>query len=150
MGDSENKEVVLNEVKADKPEAEKEASVKKADKSAKDKSAKKKSGFFRSLKAEFKKIVWPDKETTVKETTAVVVVTVILGAIIADHEFVINPNLLQTGREIIDTILRNIDVALSDGSIIIGTAHKRALMALLKLYAAAASRTFTASTATPL
>ena len=56
MGDSENKEVVLNEVKADKPEAEKEASVKKADKSAKDKSANKKSGFFRSLKAEFKKI----------------------------------------------------------------------------------------------
>ena len=81
MGDSENKEVVLNEVKADKPEAEKEAS------------AKKKSGFFRSLKAEFKKIVWPDKETTVKETTAVVVVTVILGAIIALLDFVIKTGL---------------------------------------------------------
>ena len=100
MGDSENKEVVLNEVKADKPEAEKEASVKKADKSAKDKSAKKKSGFFRSLKAEFKKIVWPDKETTVKETTAVVVVTVILGAIIALLDFVIKTGLdklIQSG-----------------------------------------------------
>ena len=93
MGDSENKEVVLNEVKADKPEAEKEASVKKADKSAKDKSAKKKSGFFRSLKAEFKKIIWPDKETTVNETTAVVVVTVILGAIIALLDFVIKTGL---------------------------------------------------------
>ena len=93
MGDSENKEVVLNEVKADKPEAEKEASVKKADKSAKDKSAKKKSGFFRSLKAEFKKIIWPDKKTTVKETTAVVVVTVILGAIIALLDFVIKTGL---------------------------------------------------------
>lgn len=93
MGDSENKEAVLNEVKADKSEAEKEASVKNADKSAKDKSAKKKSGFFRSLKAEFKKIVWPDKETITKETTAVVVVTVILGAIIALLDFVIKTGL---------------------------------------------------------
>ena len=84
MGDSENKEAVLNEAKVDKSEA---------DKSAKDKSAKKKSGFFRSLKAEFKKIVWPDKETTVKETTAVVVVTVILGAIIALLDFVIKTGL---------------------------------------------------------
>ncbi len=84
MGDSENKEAVLNEAKVDKSEA---------DKSAKDKSAKKKSGFFRSLKAEFKKIVWPDKETIVKETTAVVVVTVILGAIIALLDFVIKTGL---------------------------------------------------------
>lgn len=92
MGDSENKEVVLNEVNADKPEAEKEASVKKADKSAKINLLRKK-WFFRSLKAEFKKIVWPDKETTVKETTAVVVVTVILGAIIALLDFVIKTGL---------------------------------------------------------
>lgn len=84
MGDSENKEAVLNEAKVDKSET---------DKSAKDKSAKKKSGFFRSLKAEFKKIVWPDKETIVKETTAVVVVTVILGAIIALLDFVIKTGL---------------------------------------------------------
>lgn len=84
MGDSENKEAVLNEAKVDKSEA---------DKSVKDKSAKKKSGFFRSLKAEFKKIVWPDKETIVKETTAVVVVTVILGAIIALLDFVIKTGL---------------------------------------------------------
>lgn len=45
------------------------------------------------MKAEFKKIVWPDKETTVKETTAVVVVTVILGAIIALLDFVIKTGL---------------------------------------------------------
>ena len=98
MGDSENKEVLQNEAVAENKQADnavdtKKASVKKADKSAKDKSAKKKSGFFRSLKAEFKKIVWPDKETTVKETTAVVVVTVILGAIIALLDFVIKTGL---------------------------------------------------------
>ena len=54
--------------------------------------------------------------------------------LVADHEFVINPNLLQTGREIIDTILRNIDVALSDGSIIIGTAQGSSIILLLNLH----------------
>ena len=85
MGDSEIKDdVVKNEINADKADSEK---------SVKEKSAKKKSGFFRSLKAEFKKIIWPDKEKTVKETTAVVVVTVILGAIIALLDFVIKTGL---------------------------------------------------------
>ena len=93
MGDSENKEVVLNEVKADKPEATKKADKPAKEKSATDKSVRKKGGFFRSLKSEFKKIVWPDKETTIKETTAVVVVTVILGAIIALLDFVIKTGL---------------------------------------------------------
>ena len=32
-----------------------------------EKTAKKKAGFFRSLKAEFKRIIWPDKDTVVKE-----------------------------------------------------------------------------------
>lgn len=54
-----------------------------------EKTAKKKGGFFKSLKAEFKRIIWPDKDTVIKETTAVVVVTVILGAIIALLDFVI-------------------------------------------------------------
>lgn len=93
MGDSENKEVVQNEAVAENKEADKAVDTKKADKPAKDKSANKKGGFFRSLKSEFKKIVWPDKETTIKETTAVVVVTVILGAIIALLDFVIKTGL---------------------------------------------------------
>ena len=54
-----------------------------------EKTAKKKNGFFKSLKAEFKRIIWPDKDTVIKETTAVVAVTVILGAIIALLDFVI-------------------------------------------------------------
>ena len=39
------------------------------------------------LDAEFKKIIWPDKQTLVKETAAVVSVSVVLGAIIALVDF---------------------------------------------------------------
>ena len=42
----------------------------------------KKTPFFKGLKAEFNKIIWPDKTTLTKQTAAVVVVSVILGAII--------------------------------------------------------------------
>mgnify|MGYP000843784079 FL=1 len=43
--------------------------------------------FFKGFKAEFKKIVWPDKMTVAKETAAVVSVSVVLGAIIALVDF---------------------------------------------------------------
>ena len=42
----------------------------------------KKSG-FKGLQAEFKKVIWPDKKTLARQTTAVVAVSVILGALIA-------------------------------------------------------------------
>ena len=42
-----------------------------------------KKSWFKGLKSEFKKIVWPDKETLVKESAAVIVITVILGLVIA-------------------------------------------------------------------
>lgn len=48
-----------------------------------------KKSWFKGLKAEFKKIVWPDKKTIAKETTAVVIVTVILGLVIALLDFII-------------------------------------------------------------
>lgn len=70
-----------------KNEEAKQNEPNKTEKSAKDK--KKKSGFFKSLKAEFKRIVWPDKDQIVKETTAVVIVTVILGAVIALLDFLL-------------------------------------------------------------
>ena len=41
-----------------------------------------KKSFFTGLKAEFKKIIWPDKMSVAKQTTAVVVVSVILGVVI--------------------------------------------------------------------
>lgn len=34
------------------------------------------------LKAEFRKIIWPSKDDLVKQTTAVAIVSVILGAVI--------------------------------------------------------------------
>lgn len=43
----------------------------------------KKNSFFKGLKAEFHKVIWPDKETIVKQSTAVVVVSVILGIVIS-------------------------------------------------------------------
>lgn len=45
--------------------------------------APKKNSFFKGLKAEFKKVIWPDKDTIVKQSTAVVVVSVILGIVIS-------------------------------------------------------------------
>ena len=39
-----------------------------------------KTGFFKGVKAEFKKISWPDRKTTAKQ--AVVVVAIVVGVII--------------------------------------------------------------------
>ncbi len=39
--------------------------------------------WFKGLKAEFKKIVWPDRDSVVKQTIAVIVITIILSLIIA-------------------------------------------------------------------
>jgi preprotein translocase subunit SecE len=47
------------------------------------------SNFVKGLKAEFKKIIWPNQETVTKETVSVVIVTVILGAVIAVLDFII-------------------------------------------------------------
>ena len=42
-----------------------------------------KTPFFKGVKNEFKKIIWPDKTTLRKETVAVVTVSIILGIIIS-------------------------------------------------------------------
>lgn len=41
-----------------------------------------KKSWFKGLQAEFKKVIWPDKNALVRQTTAVVSVSVLLGAII--------------------------------------------------------------------
>lgn len=48
-----------------------------------------KTSWFTGLSAEFKKIVWPDKQSLVKQTTAVVAVSVVLGLIIALMDYLI-------------------------------------------------------------
>jgi len=40
-------------------------------------------GFWKGLKSEFHKIIWPGRETLIKQSAAVVIVSVIVGAIIA-------------------------------------------------------------------
>lgn len=39
--------------------------------------------FWKGLKAEFKKVVWPDKTTLLKQTVTVTIVSVALGLLIA-------------------------------------------------------------------
>ena len=41
-----------------------------------------KSNWWKGLKAEWKKIVWPSRNTLAKESAAVVIITVILGLLI--------------------------------------------------------------------
>ena len=42
-----------------------------------------KTSFFKGLKAEFKKIIWPNSETIIKQTKAVAAASVVLGLLIA-------------------------------------------------------------------
>ncbi len=43
----------------------------------------KKKDWFKSVKAQFKRIIWPTQDDIVKETSVVLAATVLLGAIIA-------------------------------------------------------------------
>ena len=56
-----------------------------ADSTKKEKSAK--PSFFKGVKAEFKKISWPDKESLLKQSVAVVCISVVLGVLIAILDF---------------------------------------------------------------
>ncbi|SFB76537.1 preprotein translocase subunit SecE [Butyrivibrio sp. YAB3001] len=55
----------------------------KKNKKSKDGAFSKISGFFAGVKAEFGKIIWPAKDDIIKQTTAVVVVSIICCALIA-------------------------------------------------------------------
>ncbi len=48
-----------------------------------------KESWFASLSAEFHKIIWPDRKSLARQTTAVVAVSVVLGLIIAIMDFLI-------------------------------------------------------------
>ena len=47
-----------------------------------------KKSWFDGLKAEFKKIIWPDRKSLVKQTGAVVAVSIVLGVMIAVLDFI--------------------------------------------------------------
>ncbi len=60
-----------------------------ADSVKKEKAKEKKPSFFKGLKSEYKKITWPDKDSLLKQTVAVVCVSVVVAAIIAILDFMI-------------------------------------------------------------
>ena len=47
------------------------------------------SSWFTGLKAEFNKIIWPDKQSLARQTGAVVATSVVLGLVIALLDFLI-------------------------------------------------------------
>ncbi len=56
-------------------------------------------GWFDGVKAEFRKIIWPDQKSLAKQTCAVVAVSIVLGIMIAILDF-----LFQHGVEILTNI----------------------------------------------
>ncbi|MGO5053883.1 preprotein translocase subunit SecE [Lachnospiraceae bacterium LCP25S3_G4] len=48
-----------------------------------------KKSWFKGLKSEFKKVIWPDKETLAKQTAAVVAISILLGALISVIDVII-------------------------------------------------------------
>ena len=53
------------------------------------KAKKQKKNWFIGLKAEFSKIIWPDRQSLTKETVAVLDVSVLLGVIIAVVDLIV-------------------------------------------------------------
>lgn len=56
----------------------------------------KKTSWFKGMKAEFKRISWPTRDTLTKETVAVVFISVLLGVIITVIDLIV-----RTGIEFI-------------------------------------------------
>ena len=53
------------------------------------KTKKQKKNWFKGLKAEFSKIVWPDRQTLTRETVSVLFVSILLGVIIAVVDLIV-------------------------------------------------------------
>ena len=53
------------------------------------KAKKQKKNWFKGLKAEFSKIIWPDRQSLTKETVAVLAVSVLLCVIIAVVDIIV-------------------------------------------------------------
>ena len=56
---------------------------KDTEKNAEKKPEQKKNSFFKGVKSEFKKIIWPEQKSVVRQTIAVIVTSVVVGLIIA-------------------------------------------------------------------
>lgn len=58
-----------------------------------------KPGFFKTVSAEFKKIIWPTKESAFRQSVAVTIIAVVLGCLIS-----LLDKLIQYGISFINTI----------------------------------------------
>ena len=97
MSETTVKETSVEEVVEDVNVTETEATKESKEKAKKDNKQKaKKKNWFKGLKAEFKKIIWPDRKTLVKQIVAVIVCSLILGGIIA-----IIDSLIKYGLELL-------------------------------------------------
>jgi len=45
--------------------------------------------FFKGMKLEFKKIIWPDRQATIKQSIAVVAISIAVGVIIAIIDYIV-------------------------------------------------------------
>lgn len=59
--------------------------------------ASKKDSFFKRVKAEFKRCTWPKKEEIIRQSGLVVVVSVVLGGVIAGIDWLIRLGLQALG-----------------------------------------------------
>lgn len=48
-----------------------------------------KPGFFKTVSVEFKKIVWPSKESVLKQSVAVTAIAIVVGVLITVFDFLI-------------------------------------------------------------
>lgn len=44
--------------------------------------------FFKGVKSEYKKITWPDRQSTLKQSIAVVAISVVMGVLIAVLDYI--------------------------------------------------------------
>ena len=47
-----------------------------------------KPSFFKGVKSEFRKIIWPDRQATIRQSIAVVAISVVVGVLIALLDYV--------------------------------------------------------------
>ena len=47
-----------------------------------------KTSFFQGVKSEYRKITWPDRESTLKQSIVVTVISIVLGLIIAVIDYI--------------------------------------------------------------
>ena len=58
-------------------------------------------GFFKGLKSEFKKIIWPDKQSLGRQTAAVIIISIILCLVIRLLDIV-----MQYGIGFLETMIQ--------------------------------------------